>query len=49
MADEWETLNGLDNRDGSDGLSDADNDGVTAVDEFLAGTDPIALICYYRP
>ena len=40
MADEWETLNGLDNRDGSDGLSDADNDGATAVDEFLAGTDP---------
>ena len=40
MADEWEDLNGLDSNDGSDGLTDADNDGVSAVDEFIAGTDP---------
>ena len=31
---------GLDPNDASDATSDQDNDGVTALDEFLAGTIP---------
>jgi Zn-dependent metalloprotease len=40
MPDEWETKYGLDPNDASDATSDQDNDGVTALDEFLAGTIP---------
>ena len=40
MADEWELDNGLDPTDPSDAASDADLDGVPALDEFLDGTDP---------
>ena len=40
MPDEWETKYGLDPKDSSDASSDRDNDGVTALDEFLAGTIP---------
>ena len=40
MPDEWETRYGLDPNDASDATSDQDNDGVTAIDEFLAGTIP---------
>ena len=40
MPDEWETRYGLDPNDASDAESDQDNDGVTALDEFLAGTIP---------
>jgi hypothetical protein len=40
MPDEWETRYGLDPNDPSDATSDQDNDGVTALDEFLAGTIP---------
>ena len=40
MPDEWETRYGLDPNDASDATSDQDNDGVTALDEFLAGTIP---------
>jgi Zn-dependent metalloprotease len=40
MPDEWETKYGLDPNDASDATSDRDNDGVTALDEFLAGTIP---------
>lgn len=40
MPDEWETKYGLDPKDPSDASSDRDNDGVTALDEFLAGTIP---------
>ncbi len=40
MPDEWETRYGLDPNDASDAASDQDNDGVTALDEFLAGTIP---------
>ncbi len=39
MADEWEIRVGLDPTL-SDGLADADADGVANVREFLAGTDP---------
>ena len=40
MPDEWETKYGLDPNDASDATSDQDNDGITALDEFLAGTIP---------
>ena len=40
MPDTWETKYGLDPNDPSDAESDQDNDGVTALDEFLAGTIP---------
>ena len=40
MPDAWETNYGLDPNDPSDANSDRDNDGVTALDEFLAGTIP---------
>ena len=40
MPDEWEIKYGLDPNDPSDAASDQDNDGVTALDEFLAGTIP---------
>ncbi|MDB2383669.1 thrombospondin type 3 repeat-containing protein, partial [Porticoccaceae bacterium] len=40
MPDSWETRYGLDPNDASDATSDQDNDGVTALDEFLAGTIP---------
>ena len=38
--DAWETRYGLDPNDASDATSDQDNDGITALDEFLAGTIP---------
>ena len=40
MPDTWETKYGLDPNDPSDATSDQDNDGVTALDEFLSGTIP---------
>jgi len=40
MPNEWETEYGLDPNDLSDATSDRDNVGVTALDEFLAGTIP---------
>jgi hypothetical protein len=40
MPDSWEAKYGLDPNDPSDATSDQDNDGVTALDEFLAGTIP---------
>ena len=40
MPDAWETLYGLNPNDASDTNSDQDNDGVGALDEFLAGTPP---------
>jgi len=40
MPDSWESLYGLDPNDPSDAASDQDNDGVAALDEFLAGTIP---------
>jgi hypothetical protein len=40
MPDSWEIRYGLDPNDPSDATSDQDSDGVTALDEFLAGTIP---------
>jgi hypothetical protein len=40
MPNEWEIRYGLDPNDASDATSDQDNDGVAALDEFLAGTIP---------
>ena len=40
MPDAWETRYGLDPNDPSDATSDQDNDGITALNEFLAGTIP---------
>jgi hypothetical protein len=40
MPDAWETKYGLNPNDASDATSDQDNDGVTALDEFLGGTIP---------
>jgi len=40
MPDAWEIRYGLDPIDASDASSDQDNDGVTAYDEFIAGTIP---------
>ena len=40
MPDPWEIRYGLDPNDASDATSDQDNDGVSALGEFLAGTIP---------
>ena len=40
MPNKWEVRYGLDPNDASDATSDQDNDGVAALDEFLAGTIP---------
>jgi hypothetical protein len=40
MPDAWETLYGLNPNDPSDTTTDQDNDGVGALEEFLAGTPP---------
>ncbi|MFW9996008.1 MAG: hypothetical protein ACFFD4_28465 [Candidatus Odinarchaeota archaeon] len=40
MADTWETANGLDNMDSTDGTEDLDEDGLRNDLEFQFGTDP---------
>ena len=40
MADEWEIQYGLDPTDPADAESDVDSDGATALEEFIADTDP---------
>ena len=42
LYDNWEALHGLDPRNPNDANSDADNDLLTALDEYWAGTDPNA-------
>ncbi len=39
MPDWWEIAHGFNPQDGSDGIGDADGDGLGNVQEFLAGTD----------
>lgn len=40
LPDGWEADNGLSPIDPTDALRDADDDGLSALDEFSAGTDP---------
>ena len=40
MPDEWEIAHGLDPNDPSDAQTDADGDGFSNLQEYLAGTDP---------
>jgi len=40
MPDAWETLNGFNPSDSSDGRADADGDGYTNLEEFLHRTTP---------
>ncbi len=40
MRDRWEDDNGLDANDPNDAHLDADNDGMTNLQEYYAGTDP---------
>ena len=40
MPDAWEEKYGLNPNDPTDSTSDQDNDGATALEEFLAGTIP---------
>ena len=40
MPDAWETLNGFNPSDSSDGPADTDGDGYTNLEEFLNGTTP---------
>jgi hypothetical protein len=40
MSDAWEILYGLDENDPDDATSDADQDGLTAVQEYNLGTNP---------
>lgn len=42
MSDTWEALYGLNPADASDAATDPDGDGLTNLEEFLAGTDPTA-------
>ena len=44
MPDAWEIKYGLNPNDASDAASDQDNDGTTALEEFLAGTSPSGVI-----
>ncbi|WP_017444946.1 Ig-like domain-containing protein [Gayadomonas joobiniege] len=39
LPDDYETNNGLDPNDPADAFEDKDNDGLSALDEYLAGTD----------
>jgi hypothetical protein len=40
MPDAWEAANGLDSGSDADAVLDADRDGMTNLQEYLAGTDP---------
>jgi hypothetical protein len=44
MPDAWERKYGLNPTDASDALLDQDNDGLTALDEYEAGTIPLKIL-----
>jgi hypothetical protein len=44
MPDAWERKYGLNPSDSSDALLDQDNDGITALEEYEAGTIPLKLL-----
>jgi Ca2+-binding RTX toxin-like protein len=44
MPDEWERKYGLNPTDASDALLDQDNDGLTALEEYEAGTIPLKIL-----
>ena len=44
MPDAWERKYGLNPSDASDALLDQDNDGMTALEEFEAGTIPLRIL-----
>lgn len=44
MPDKWEIRYGLNPNDSSDASADQDQDGATALEEFLAGTVPVATL-----
>jgi hypothetical protein len=46
MPDDWEKSHALDSTNGSDGGSDKDGDGYTALEEYLNRTDPNRFIDY---
>lgn len=48
MPDAWETKNGLNPDDASDGSQDRNGDGYTNVEEYLNGTDPTGFVDYTR-
>ena len=41
MADNWELSNGLNPQNPADGTADPDQDGLTSVEEFLRGSNPL--------
>jgi hypothetical protein len=49
MPDEWETANGFNANDPSDGPKDADGDGYTNLEEYLNHTNPRAFVDYKNP
>jgi hypothetical protein len=42
LPDDWEIANGLNANDPIDAFEDQDNDDLSALDEFTAGTDPFS-------